>query len=170
MNWGFGEVLWFRRAEGALAETLKAAAARDTQALQRWLTGRLGSADWFGGGGFGWADAAVAPMLNRSVQYGLGPDVGSPLGRWHARLRERPAVADTFAEFDHVLHFLDHVGPIDRLVQPLPCGEPAEQAGLVLGPGERVVVVGAVRHRSGWKRAARQGRLSPDPRREGRPG
>ena len=26
VNWGFGEVLWFRRAEGALAERLKAAA------------------------------------------------------------------------------------------------------------------------------------------------
>ncbi len=100
VNWGFGEVLWFRRAEGALAETLKAAAARDTQALQQWLTARLGSADWFGGDGFGWADAAVAPMLNRSVHYGLGPEAGSPLGRWHARLRERPAVAETFAEFD----------------------------------------------------------------------
>jgi len=34
VNWGFGELLWFRRAEGALAETLKATAARDTQALQ----------------------------------------------------------------------------------------------------------------------------------------
>lgn len=100
VNWGFGELLWFRRAEGALAETLKSAAARDTEALQQWLTNRLGSADWFGGEGFGWADAAAAPMVNRSVHYGLGPDAGSPLGRWHARLRERQAVAETFAEFD----------------------------------------------------------------------
>ncbi len=100
VNWGFGELLWFRRAEGALAETLKARAVRDTQALQRWLTDRLGSADWFGGGDFGWADAAVAPMVNRSVHYGLGPEPGSPLERWHARLGQRPALADTFAEFD----------------------------------------------------------------------
>ena len=100
VNWGFGELLWFRRANGALAETLKAAAARDTQALQRWLTERLGNADWFGGERFGWADVAAAPMVNRSVHYGLGPDQGSPLTRWHARLRERPAVAETFAEFD----------------------------------------------------------------------
>lgn len=100
VNWGFGELLWFRRAEGALAETLKLAAARDTETLQQWLAKRLGGADWFGGGGFGWADAAAAPMVNRSVFYGLGPDPASPLGRWHQRLRQRPAVAETFAEFE----------------------------------------------------------------------
>ncbi len=100
VNWGFGELLWFRRAEGELAETLHAAAVRDTQVLQRWLAERLGSADWFGGTRFGWADAAAAPMVNRSVHYGIAPDAGSPLARWHARLRERPAVAETFAEFD----------------------------------------------------------------------
>ena len=86
-----------------MAETLKAAAVRDTEALQRWLTERLGNADWFGGESFGWADAAVAPMVNRSVHYGLGLDSGSLLGRWHARLRERPAVAETFAEFDQAV-------------------------------------------------------------------
>ena len=100
VNWGFGEVLWFRRATGPLADALRAQAARQTAALQQWLAGRLGDADWFGGAGFGWADAAVAPMVNRSVHYGLGPPPGSPLARWHARLRERPAVAATFAEFD----------------------------------------------------------------------
>jgi RNA polymerase-associated protein len=100
VNWGFGELLWFRRAEGALAETLKAAAVRDTARLQQWLTERLGKADWFGGERFGWADAAVAPMVNRSVHYGLGPEPGTPLHRWHARLRQRASVAETFAEFD----------------------------------------------------------------------
>ncbi len=100
MNWGFGEVLWFRRAEGELADRLKAQAARQTAVLQGWLAGRLGDAPWFGGDRFGWADAAAAPMVNRSVHYGLGPPAGSPLARWHARLRERPSVAQTFAEFD----------------------------------------------------------------------
>jgi RNA polymerase-associated protein len=100
VNWGFGEVLWFRRAEGALAERLKTAAANDTLALGHWLSGRLANADWFGGDGFGWADAAVAPMVNRSVHYGLGPEAGTPLARWHKRLQGRPSVAETFAEFD----------------------------------------------------------------------
>ena len=34
VNWGFGELLWFRRAEGELAERLKTAAARDTATIQ----------------------------------------------------------------------------------------------------------------------------------------
>ncbi len=100
VNWGFGEVLWFRRATGGLADRLRAQAARQTRVLQDWLAGRLGGADWFGGDRFGWADAAAAPMVNRSVHYGLGPPEGSALARWHARVRERPAVAQTFAEFD----------------------------------------------------------------------
>ena len=100
VNWGFGEVLWFGRATGTLAEHLMAQARAQTRALQDWLTRRLGAADWFGGAGFGWADAAVAPMVNRSVHYGLGPEPGSPLAAWHARLRRRPSVAATFIEFD----------------------------------------------------------------------
>jgi RNA polymerase-associated protein len=100
VNWGFGELLWFRRAEEALAETLKAAAVRDTARLQKWLAERLGGADWFGGATFGWADAAAAPMVNRSVHYNLGPISGSPLVRWRSRLLERESIIQTFAEFD----------------------------------------------------------------------
>ena len=100
VNWGFGEILWFRRATGELAERMRAAAARQTVTLQAWLTERLGEADWFGGARFGWADAAVAPILNRSVHYGLAPAADSALARWHARIGERPSVAQTFAEFD----------------------------------------------------------------------
>lgn len=100
VNWGFGEVLWFGRATGALADHLRRRAAAQTRTLQAWLTARLGAADWFGGNDFGWADAAAAPMVNRSVHYGLGPEANAPLARWHARVRERPSVAATFAEFD----------------------------------------------------------------------
>ena len=100
VNWGFGEILWFRRAEGELAVKMKVEAARQTMVLQAWLTERLGASPWFGGQTFGWADAAAAPMVNRSVHYGMGPVAGSPLADWHARLRERPSVAATFTEFD----------------------------------------------------------------------
>ena len=100
VNWGYAEVTWYKRAEGALADTLKAEAARHTSILQAWLTERLGDASWFGGDRFGWADAAVAPMVNRSVFYGMGPAPGSKLALWHARLRGRASVAATFAEFD----------------------------------------------------------------------
>ncbi|MBV8401273.1 MAG: glutathione S-transferase family protein [Acetobacteraceae bacterium] len=70
INWGFGEVLWFRRATGALADALRTQAERQTRVLQEWLAARLGEAAWFGGERFGWADAAAAPMVNRSVHYG----------------------------------------------------------------------------------------------------
>ena len=86
----------------ALADRMKTEAARQTAVLQAWLTERLGQSPWFGGETFGWADAAVAPMVNRSVHYGMGPALGSPLANWHSRLRDRPSVATTFAEFDAV--------------------------------------------------------------------
>jgi RNA polymerase-associated protein len=101
VNWGYGELLWFNRASGELAKQLKDAAARDTNTLQEWLTDQLGDADWFGGDGFGWADAAVALMVNRSVHYGLAPAPDSTLGHWHRRVAARHSVATTFAEFDN---------------------------------------------------------------------
>ncbi|MGI4793003.1 MAG: glutathione S-transferase family protein [Janthinobacterium lividum] len=100
INWGWGEILWFKRAEGAVAERLRAEARRQTAVMQAWLGEKLGSAEWFGGETFGWADASVAPILNRSVHYGLGPDGDSALGTWHRRVSARPSVAATFREFD----------------------------------------------------------------------
>jgi len=112
VNWGYGEILWFRRAEGALADDMRHVAATDTRVLQAWLTKRLGDAPWFGGETFGRADAAVAPMVNRSVHYGLAPVAGSALALWHERVSARPAVAETFAEFDaaaaHMAQAADH--------------------------------------------------------------
>lgn len=99
INWGLGEIRWFKRAEGALADELRAAAASQTTQIQNWLAQRLGARAWFTGDGFGTTDLAVAPFLNRSAYYGLGPAPGSPLDRWLARVRERPSVAQTFSEF-----------------------------------------------------------------------
>jgi RNA polymerase-associated protein len=64
VNWGFAELLWFRRATGALAEEMKAKAARQTRLLQDWLTERLADSPWFGGEAFGWADAAPSGAAN----------------------------------------------------------------------------------------------------------
>ena len=99
VTWGYGEVMTFGRAAGALAETLTSAAARQTAVLQDWLSGRLGGGPWFGGATFGWADAAVAPLLHRSVLNGMGPAPGSALEAWYQRSRERPSVSTTFAEY-----------------------------------------------------------------------
>ena len=100
LNWGLSEMSWFKRAEGELAEKLKAQAAHQTKQLQAWLAERLGDKDWFGGETFGWADVCVAPLVSRSVIYGLGPEAGSPLAGWYARLCQRPSVAVTFEECD----------------------------------------------------------------------
>ena len=99
VTWGYGEVTAFGRASGELAETLKAAAARQTAVLQGWLTERLGDGPWFGGATFGWADASVAPLLHRSVLNGMGPAPDTALAAWYRRLVERPSVAVTFAEY-----------------------------------------------------------------------
>jgi len=100
VNWGLGEIRWFKRADGEQAETMRQTAARQTVELQDWLAGKLGDRPWFNGEAFGSADASVAPYLNRSVHYGLGPPPGSPLARWRDRLIERPSVAATFKEFE----------------------------------------------------------------------
>jgi len=100
INWGLSEIRWFKRAEGELAEMIKATAARQTAELQAWLTEKLGGRDWFNGASFGWADLSVAPYVNRSFHYGLGTPDASPLARWRERIRQRPAVADTFREFE----------------------------------------------------------------------
>lgn len=99
VTWGYGEVTAFGRATGELAETLKAAAARQTAVLQDWLAERLGDAPWFGIATFGWADAAVAPLLHRSVLNGMGPAPDTALAAWYQRLLKRPSVAATFAEY-----------------------------------------------------------------------
>lgn len=100
INWGLGEIRWFKRAEGKQADDMTAKAAAQTRQLLDWLTARLDDKEWFGGATFGWADLSVAPYLNRSVHYGIGPLEGSPLKAWHTRLCARPSVAATFKEFE----------------------------------------------------------------------
>ena len=42
VNWGYGEIFWYKRAAGVLADQMKAEAARQTEVLQGWLSERLG--------------------------------------------------------------------------------------------------------------------------------
>ncbi|WP_337189236.1 glutathione S-transferase family protein [Phenylobacterium sp.] len=98
INWGLSEIRWFRRAEGAAAEALTAAARRQTAGFHAWLEGQLGAREWFNGEAFGWGDLAVAPYLNGSVGHGHPPPEGSRLAAWLARANARPSVAACAAD------------------------------------------------------------------------
>lgn len=100
INWGMGEIRWFRRADGKLADQMMDNAAKQSLQIQAWLTEQLGNNDWFGGQQFGWADLCVAPFVNRSAYYKIGLADGTPLQKWLTRVRQHPSVAKTFAEFD----------------------------------------------------------------------
>lgn len=98
INWGLGEIKYFRRAEGEFAEMLLARAADQIRDLQAWLSSRLGADDWFSGAAFGRADLSVAPFLNASEGFGFGPDAASPLGRWLDRVNGIESVRQTSHE------------------------------------------------------------------------
>jgi glutathione S-transferase/RNA polymerase-associated protein len=93
INWGLSEIRWFRRAEGAAAEALTAAARRQTDGFFAWLEKQLGGRDWFNGAAFGWGDLSVVPYLNGAAGHGHPPSAGSKLADWLARANARPSVA-----------------------------------------------------------------------------
>jgi RNA polymerase-associated protein len=96
INWGIMEIRAFQRATGEVADRLLGRASEQTAGVQAWLARHLGTAPYFGGTRFGWADAAVAPFVHASALFGNGPTPGSPLTSWLDRIRTRPAVAATF--------------------------------------------------------------------------
>jgi len=98
INWGLGEIAYFRRASGAKATEMQARAAEQTGRIHAWLTRQLGQSDWLNGESFGWGDLAVVPYVNGSAGFGNAPGEGSALGRWLARVNARPSVAQTAKE------------------------------------------------------------------------
>lgn len=100
VNWGVSEIRAFGRAEGDLARSMEHNAVQHIATIQSWLTTQLGASPYFAGESFGWADVCVAPILNRSVSAGMGPEQGSKLQQWHARIQQRESVRKTFEEFE----------------------------------------------------------------------
>ncbi len=92
INWGLGELRWFKRAEGERARTIEAHASAQARGIYSWLTRRLGSNEWFNGATFGWADLSVVPYLNGARGNGVGPDENSALGKWLRRANGRASV------------------------------------------------------------------------------
>lgn len=95
ITWGLSELSWFRRAEGAQADAMRAAAARQLAGFYAWLDRQLGERSWFNGEAFGWGDLAVVPFLNGAVSQGHAVPEGSRLAAWLARANARPSVAAT---------------------------------------------------------------------------
>ena len=93
INWGLGEIRWFKRAEGEQARAIEARAHGQARGIYEWLTRQLGSEKWFGGETFGWGDLCVVPYLNGATGNGIGPAPDSPLGLWLARANARSSVA-----------------------------------------------------------------------------
>ena len=93
INWGMGEIRWFKRAEGARAQEIERRATAQARGLYDWLSRLMGDQEWFGGLRFGWADLSVVPYLNGARGQGIGPHESSPLGQWLKRANERPSVA-----------------------------------------------------------------------------
>lgn len=93
INWGMGEIRWFKRAQGERARTIEAHAAQQARGLYQWLSRHLGDQTWFGGATFGWADVCVVPYLNGVLGSGFAPDKNSALGAWLERANGRPSVA-----------------------------------------------------------------------------
>jgi glutathione S-transferase/RNA polymerase-associated protein len=98
VNWGLGELHWFKRAEGDLAETLDANAAEQVRGFFAWLEGQLGDRVWFNGEAFGRGDLCVAPFVGASRVWGHTPAPGSKLAAWVERSGALPSVGQTLAE------------------------------------------------------------------------
>ena len=92
INWGMGEIRWFKRAEGERARTIEARASMQARGIYQWLSRHLGEKPWFNGETFGWADLSVVPYLNGALGSGFAPDKDSKLSQWLERANARPSV------------------------------------------------------------------------------
>jgi glutathione S-transferase/RNA polymerase-associated protein len=109
INWALAEIRYFRRAMGALGETLYERARGQIAGVHAWLERQLGSRRWFNGDDFGWGDLSVVPFLNGSAGFGYLPPEGSRLAEWYARTAERDsarrcvaAAIESMAGFERV--------------------------------------------------------------------
>jgi glutathione S-transferase/RNA polymerase-associated protein len=116
ITWGLSELAWFRRAEGAQADAIRAAAARQLAGFYAWLERQLGERAWFNGEAFGWGDLCVVPFVNGAVGQGNALPDGSRLADWLARANERPSVAATVDDI-RVWNRGSSMGDVAELVQ-----------------------------------------------------
>jgi glutathione S-transferase/RNA polymerase-associated protein len=107
INWALYEVRVFKRATGALAETLVVRAGEQIAGVNARLERELARREWFTGTAFGWGDLSAFPAVNAAAVSGFPPAAGSRLDGWLERVRGRPsaqkvmaAAAESMAGFD----------------------------------------------------------------------
>jgi len=96
VTWGLSEIIYFKRAKGALAETMAARAADQISRFYAWLERHLGEETWFSGRDFGWTDLCVVPYVHSAAGFGFLPSPQSALTGWLERCRSRPSIAAAF--------------------------------------------------------------------------
>ncbi|HEY2386222.1 MAG TPA: glutathione S-transferase family protein [Candidatus Binatia bacterium] len=92
INWALYEIRFFKRATGALADTLMARAGEQIAGVNTRLERELGGREYFNGSAVGWGDISVLPAVNAAALSGFPPQAGSALERWLDRMRQRPSV------------------------------------------------------------------------------
>jgi len=110
ITWGLAEIAYFRRAEGAQADAMRARAGDEIARLNAWLCGLLGERPWFGGGAFGWGDLCAAPFVQGALAFGFAPS--GALGAWLERAQARPSVAVAFQQARDALGAMSAVAGI----------------------------------------------------------
>lgn len=99
INWGLGEIDFFSRAKGELAEKIVGNAKQQAAKCRQWLAKQLGDREWFNGDRFGWGDLCVVPHISVSSNaFKIAPEANSPLADWFNRVSIRPSVAQTVQE------------------------------------------------------------------------
>jgi glutathione S-transferase len=93
VNWGVSEVLFFKRAEGPLADSILERARTQVRQLNARLERELQTRPWFNGDQFGFGDIVVYPFVNGAAALGNKPEAGGKLHSWLDSVRARPSAA-----------------------------------------------------------------------------
>lgn len=110
INWGLGEVRFFRRGGETLGPRLREAASEQVGHMYRWLEGLLDSSPWLSGEQFGWGDLSALPFATMSSMFGIEPPTASSVAGWLQRGRQRPSVSQTVDEALATIPGMDAIG------------------------------------------------------------
>jgi glutathione S-transferase/RNA polymerase-associated protein len=113
INWGLGEIRFFKRATGPLRKEIEERAGRQIAAIHGRLERELGGREWMNGERFGWGDLSVVPYVAASATwFGFAPPAGSRLAAWLERAAARESVRRTLDASDALIPAFDKVSAL----------------------------------------------------------